>query len=281
MSKLRGIVPVFLLVASPAFAGWSITQVATQSGDRGANGPTVTQKLWVEGRSAKLEPMGIEGPMMERGSYFLILDGGGKKLLVNPARKTYARMDVMDMGQDVESSMAGSGFEVKIENPKVVKLLEEPGGEMLGRPTTHYRYRTTYTLVTTMGGGMDMRMATEVLEDVWAATGIAVGIGQGFTGAAGGAGMRRELEELDRQAKATMVGLPLKQVTVTESKPDSKGLMGRLTNRVGASRQTMTVVVTELAEADLPAATFQIPAGFTETEPMQRGPAMPDLGNAP
>ena len=37
--------------------------------------------------------------------------------------------------------------------------------------------------------------------------------------------------------------------------------------------------VTELAEATLPASTFQVPAGYSETEMMQRGPAMPDLGD--
>jgi hypothetical protein len=41
---------------------------------------------------------------------------------------------------------------------------------------------------------------------------------------------------------------------------------------------TTTVEVRDLVEAALPASTFQIPAGYAETEIMQRGPAMPDLG---
>ena len=37
-------------------------------------------------------------------------------------------------------------------------------------------------------------------------------------------------------------------------------------------------MIKDVVEATLPASTFQIPAGFAETEIMQRGPAMPDLG---
>lgn len=284
MSILRTLAPALFLLASPAFAGWSMTQVTTSSGDRGAQDAGTTQRVWMDGGSAKVELVGTGNPMMEPGGYLLIQDGGNKMFMVNPGRKTYARFDVMAMTQGMDA-MAGSGFEISIEDPKVVKLVEEPGGEMLGQATTHYRYRTTYMMVTSMPGGMKMTMAKDILEDLWTAPAIEAGrAGQAIAGMAGGEGMRQELRQLEQQAKATLVGLPLKQVTVTASKSTTKGsgVMGLLGRRAGggggSDTFTTTMVAKDLVEASLPASTFQIPPGFAETEMMQRGPAMPNLG---
>jgi len=77
-------------------------------------------------------------------------------------------------------------------------------------------------------------------------------------------------------------------VTATVSKSAAKGggAMGmamRMGRRGGGggggedSKVTKTMLVQDLVQATLPAATFQIPAGYAEVEIMQRGPAMPDL----
>jgi hypothetical protein len=285
MPRQSTLAAVLFLLASPAFAGSSMTQVTTTAGDPDAPSSGTTQRVWIEGGAAKLEMLGSDNPMMERGSYLLVQDGGTKIFMVNPARKTYARFDTAAMSQGMEA-MGGSGLEMRIEDPKMVKLVEEPGGEMLGRQTTHYRYRTSYTTVTSMPMGMTMEMATSVVEDIWTAPAIGAGdAGQAIAGIAGGGGMQHELQELARTVKATLVGLPLKQVTVTENKSSSKGsgMMGMLARRANraageSGSATTTTVVKDLVEATLPASTFQIPAGYAETEIMQRGPAMPDLG---
>jgi hypothetical protein len=269
------------LLSSPLFAGWSLTQVATQSGEGGSGEAKVTQRIWLDGNAAKIELQGIDNPMMEPGSYILALNGGSKVFLVNPARKTYARFDLAAMAESAQA-ITGSGGGMRIEDPKVVKLLEEPGPEMLGYATTHYRFRTTYTLVSDMTG-MKMKTMSDALEDVWTAPAIVVGIGNTLGSLGGGSGTHHELLELERQAKSSMAGIPLKQVTVTKNKVDTSegGMLGRMmAGRMGGPQSSQaTVVVQEIRQTDVPASTFQIPAGFSETEMMQRGPAMPDLGN--
>jgi hypothetical protein len=277
---------VLFLPASPVFAGWSMTQVTTHGGGREGQAAASTQRVWMDGSSAKVEIAGGDNPMMEPGSYLLVQDGGAKVFMVNPGRKTYAPLDVGAMSRDMES-MGGSGMETRIEDAQMVKLVEEPGPEMLGHPTTHYRYRSTYTTVTSMPMGMTMRMATEIVEDVWASPSIAAGdTSRAVAGVAGSGGMQRELQELAAKVKATLVGLPLKQVTVTKTETSStgSGMMGLLARRAGRAgggptSETTTVVVQDLVETTLPPSTFQIPAGYAESELLQRGPAMPDLGD--
>ena len=282
MTGLRPLVPALFLLASPAFAGWSMTQVTRTTGDDPGTGDS-TQRVWLEGTSAKVEMVETANPMMQPGSYLLVQEGGRKMFMVNPDAKTYARFDPMAIASGSEA-MAGSGFEAKIEDPRVVKVLEEPGPEILGHQTTHYRYHTTYTTVTSMPMGMTMSTAVDVVEDIWTAPAIDAGMAARAVADAGGGGMRQELQQLESTAKATLVGLPLRQVTVTTSKTETKGkgMVARMMMRGAPSGEegttTTTVEVRDLAEAALPASTFQIPAGYAETEIMQRGPAMPDLG---
>jgi hypothetical protein len=244
-----------------------------------------TQKVWMEGASARIEMVGTANPMMQQGSYLLVQDGGRKMFMVDPQAKTYARFDPMAMASTA-GAMDGSGFETRIEDPKMVKLLEEPGGEILGHPTTHYRYHTTYTTVTSMPMGMTISMAMDIVEDLWTAPGIEAGAAAqaAAQAAADASGTRRELQQLERTVKATLVGLPLKQVTVTTSRAvtKGKGFVARMMMRGAPSGEegtsTTTMEVADLVEGALPASMFQIPTDYAETEIMQRGPAMPDLG---
>lgn len=283
MNRLRTLAPVLFLLAPPAFAGWSMIQVITHTGERGSAAGDATQKVWLEGSAAKIESLDGDNPLLEKGSYLLVQDGGKRVFLVSPARKTYARFDVMGMASGMEA-MAGSGMEMKVEDPKMEKVLEEPGGEMLGRSTTHYRYHTTYTMVMSMPMGMKMAMATDIVEDIWAAPEIELGgASEVMAGMGGGDGSARELGQLSERVKGTLKGLPLKHVTTTVSKPASKssGAMGMLMRRAGGggdTKVTRTLLVQQLVQATLPTATFQIPTGYAEVEIMQRGPAMPDLG---
>jgi hypothetical protein len=283
MPSLRPLVPALFLLASPAFAGWSMTQVTRSTGEDAGMGDS-TQRVWLEGTSAKVEMAATANPMMEPGSYLLVQDGGRKMFLVNPGAKTYARFDPAAMASGTEA-MAGSGFEAKIEDPRVVKVVEEPGPEILGHQTTHYRYHTTYTTVTSMPMGVTMSTAMDIVEDTWTAPSIDVGSNaRAIANIGGGGGMRQELEQLESTVKATLVGLTLRQVTVTTSRTESKGkgMVARMMLRGAPNGEetttTTTVEVSDLVEAALPPSTFQIPAGYAETEIMQRGPAMPDLG---
>src|SRR5689334_7924978 len=110
------IVPVLaLFVTSPAFAGWSLTQVLT--GDTQSR-----QKMWLEGSSARVEFESSDNPMLPPGAYLLIQEGGRRIVMVDPAAKTYARLDVSGVSSRMES-MGGGALETTIESPMVEKLL--------------------------------------------------------------------------------------------------------------------------------------------------------------
>jgi hypothetical protein len=268
------------LLASPAFAGWSMTQLVTQSGS-GSPASEVTQRVWIEGDAAKLE-MGSGGDhtVFEPGSYLLVRAGGAGVVLVNPARRTYARMDTAALTQSAQA-MGGAGMEMTISGGTVVKLLEEPGGERLGRPTTHYRFQATYTRTMKMGMGMELEQEVKLIEDVWAAPSVTAAESGLAAGAlVGSMGLPPELQQLERDAKASLAGLPLEQVSVMELRPTKgTGALGRMMQRrMNAERIETRTLVQSLVEERMPASVFEVPAGFTETELMQRGPAMPDLG---
>ncbi len=278
MSRLPTAAVLTFFAASPVFAGWSLTQVVTGAADS-------RQKMWLDGSSARVEFETSDNPMMARGTYLLIQDGGKRIFLVNPAEKSYARLDVSALSSGMDA-MGGGAMEMKVENPKMEKLLEEPGGRILGRETTHYRYRTSYTLIVGMAM-MKTAMTTDLVEDVWTAPEILAGAGQAMA-QLDGAGPIREIAELERVARASQRGLPLKRIVVSKTSTTSKGgfgagvlshMMGGGQRKVGNDEATTTTTeVRDLVEVALAPAFFEIPAGYAETEMMQRGPAMPDLG---
>jgi hypothetical protein len=176
-------------------------------------------------------------------------------------------------------AMGGTGVEMTISNASVVKLLEEPGGERLGRPTTHLRFRATYTRTMKMGMGMELEQEVELTEDLWVAPSITAA-GVSASALVGTMALPAELQQLERDAKAALAGLPLETSTVMEIRPTKgAGALGRMMQRrMSAERVESKMVVQSLTEESVPPSVFEIPAGFSETELMQRGPAMPDLG---
>ena len=189
------------------------------------------------------------------------------------------------MGSGMDA-MGSGAMETKIENPKMEKLVEEPGERLLGRETTHYRYHTSYTMTLAMAT-MKTAMTTDAVEDVWTAREIAFGGAGQAMAQLDGAGTIPEIAALERVARATQSGLPLKRDLVSKTSTSSKGglgggmlarMMSAGKRRGGSDEAKTTTVVENLVEVALAPGFFQIPAGYAEYELMQRGPAMPNLG---
>jgi hypothetical protein len=256
-------------LSAPVWAGVTFTAVTTTEGRRGEGVGPMTAQIWAEGGQAKVEFTESSNPLFTQGTYMLV-DKKGEMTFVNPEKQTYGKFDLDAMMENVNSAMgamAKMGFGMEVENPKVEKVLEEPGGTILGYPTTHYRWHTTYTMVMHMPRPMkDRRHEADMMEDVWTTTGIAVPTAASklFAGNSGGPAMK-ELGKLMEVEKAKMTGFALKRVVVTSG--------------ANGEKQQTTMEVKDLKTADIPASTFQIPAGYTETDLMQpqRGPAMPNL----
>jgi len=259
------------VAASPAWAGITFTQTTKGEGGRAADAANAVVKASIDQGHAKMEWEETNNPMFGKGTYMLVNEKG-EMVFVNTDKRTYSKFDLTAMMEGMEQGMGAMskmGFKMEVKDPKIEKTLEEPGGQMVGYPTTHYRWHTTYTMVMTMMGGMKREFPSDTTEDVWTTTGIeipAVAV-KAFTGLGQGP-MMGELRKITELAKAKMTGFPLKRVVT------SSGKGGR-----GGGPTTITSVVTDIQKVSIPASTFAIPAGYTETDMMQpqRGPAMPNL----
>jgi hypothetical protein len=271
MRRYTRISLLLALAATSVWAGITFTQATKTDGGREAMAKDMVLTAWVDAGQAKMQWDETSNPMFPKGSYMLV-NKKGEITLVNPDKKTYSKFDLAAMMEDVNQAMGAAsqfGFKMEIEDPKVEKILEEPGPVMLGYPTTHYRWRTSFTTVMHMPRPMhDRRMPTEEIEDVWTTTAIDIPMAamKAFSGMEGG-GMSGELRKLADLAKAKMTGFTLKRVTVSTS----EGGHGRSV--------TTTTEVKDVRTVNVPASTFVIPPDYTETDMMQpqRGPAMPNL----
>jgi hypothetical protein len=272
MRKALRVLVVAAVAASPAWAGITFTQVTKSVGGRGAGAGDSVTHVWADGGQAKVEWDESNNPIFTKGTYMLVNEKG-EMIVVNPEKRTYSKFDLATMMESMNQAMGAAakmGFKMEVEDPKVEKVLEEPGGEILGYPTTHYRWHTTYTMVFRMIKPMpDRKTASDMTEDVWTTTAIGIppAAAKAFAGMGQGATMG-ELRKIMDTAKAKMTGFALKHVTVNAG-----------TGSHGGGQTTTTMEVKEFRKADIPASMFAIPPGYTETDMMQpqKGPAMPNL----
>jgi len=245
-------------LAVPAHAGWEFTAVTKAEGEQHSEMMNSTVKAWVDGDKSRVDFQQSGNPMMGAGNYMLSKDGGKTVFMVNPQQKTYAAWDMTNM-MGMASGMMNM-LNMKVENPKVEKLLEEDGGKVCGLPTKHYKFRTSYTMQMTILG-MTRSSSHLKEEDIWTSTKL--------TDAGMGLWLRKNNTktgnpDLDKLVQAEMgktEGFPLKTISVTTTKESS-----------GKERtRTVTMEVTEVKQSKPDAKLFEIPAGYTETSTMAAG----------
>ncbi len=275
-----------LTFAGPAAAGLVFTQETTAEGEA-AKYLNMTMRTWIDTGGAKMEFLSSGNPIMAAGTYMLIQPDADAMLLVNPKDKTYASLDFSQMMGSMSQMTGGEsgGGKRKVADPIVEKLLEEDGGTILGRPTRHFRWRMRYTTTIATGMGLEMETATDQTEDVWVADlKIDPKILRSFEGMGAGVALSEEMQKVVDAAKQTQKGFPLKRIVVATSKTTTTGtgmmakMMAKSMAKQGGDKPTNTTyVVTELSEEKVPASTFSIPAGYTETEMMAPAMKMPDM----
>jgi hypothetical protein len=259
MRKLGTIVALLLiLTAVSASAGVVFSARTTSEGGRGAQMQAAVVKGWASGDKAKVEFEESGNRMMAKGFYMITKDSGKAVFMVNPKDRTYSRWDLDQM-----MGMAGGAMKMMnmtISDPQVEKLGEDSGGLVVGLPTTHYRFRTSYTMAMNF---MGMHRVTKIVEEqeIWATTKLAE--------AALGIWLRKAPpkfgdEGFDKLVKAEMgkiQGFPLKRKSVRTSTDDK-----------GKTEVTTTLMeVTDLQMVPVPDATFEIPSDYKETSMMGEG----------
>jgi hypothetical protein len=251
--------------STAAIAGTSFTQLTTVNGQRAA-----VTKILTDGGNAKAElvEMATANAFMPAGSYLLV--EAGDMYLVNPAARTYARFDPAMI-----EGMAQMMGRMEVSDVAFEKVRDEPGESLLGYPTRHYQFKSSWS----MGmQGMPMKTEISVVEDIWATSAIEMpDMPSAFAGAAGA--LPEQVQAIvNAQGSRNVDGFPLKQVSVQSTKINMGGGLGGLGARMagaGGGDSTTTMEVTELEQLDVPAATFELPAGYQQTELFPNG--LPNL----
>jgi hypothetical protein len=255
MRKAIGfIVAALALVASPSAAGVYYKAVTAVEGQQGVGDTTV--QAWIEGEKARIEFVESGNPLTPAGAYLLTQDGGRTILLVNPEQKTYAEWDLAAMAGVAGSVMKGMGPLLKFEvsQPRVEKLADEDGGSLLGLPVRHFRYRTSYTMkVKVFGMGQESSVVSE--QDIWTTRQLEdVALGVWLLKEPPSFG-NEQLDALVAAETSKIDGLPLKQTTVQTT-----------TSKRGQTTTRTHMEVKELRQGNPPAGSFQLPAGYRETQ---------------
>lgn len=243
-----------LFAAAATFAGWEYTAATKAEGGQRSDVMSSSVRGLADGLKSRVEFSQSGNPMMPAGSYLVSRDGGKTIFLVNPKEKKYATWDLDSMMGLAGGAMQMMGM--KFSTPKVEKLVDEKGPAILGFPTRHYRFRTSYTMEMSF---MGVRNSTETLqeEDIWATTelkdeGLGVWLNQ--------KNMKTGNAELDKLLEAEMnkvQGFPLKRVASTTTKQsDGKTETVRMTSEITAIKKT-----------DVASTMFEVPAGYQE-QPM-------------
>lgn len=240
------------LVASQAFAGIYYQAVTKAEGGRGAEMQNVSVKAWASDDKSKVEFENSGNPMMGQGDYMITTDGGKTVYMVNPKDKSYFKWDMDQMLQ--LAGGAGKMVNMTVANHKVEKLAEEPDGVILGMPTIHYKFHTSYDMeMKIMGFGSKAHIDT--VQEAWTAPKLveaALGLWLKKTPPKTG---NEELDKLINGEMSKMQGFPLKMITTT-THTDSKGK---------STTTTTTMEVTEFTPQVVPDSTFVIPADYKET----------------
>lgn len=250
-SKMISLVVVGCFLTLAAHAGWEYTSVAKSEGDRGASKDlgNMTMKSLVDGDNMRIEFTESANPILGAGSYMTSQDAGKTVYLVNSKEKTYAKWDMSAM-----LGMAGGLMEMKIENPKMKKTIEEDGGKLLGYSATHYHFTSSYSMkMSILGMNIVSDMAQE--QDIWSTKELK---DSAFTFKGLMQDVKTGNESFDKLIageKEKVQGFPLKMVTAQTTK-DSKG-------KTQTSKTIMEV--TEIKSVKTSAGQFKVPEGYTET----------------
>ncbi|MDP9176554.1 MAG: hypothetical protein M3O61_02635 [Gemmatimonadota bacterium] len=198
-----------------------------------------------------------------KGSYFLVLDGGKKMLLVDPNNKHYMAWDMASMlaGMSKIVNVVGGLVKMEMSDIKIDAQNLGAGETIQGYPTVRYRMVENYTMNAKIFG-KSSKSRSETTTDYYFAPALK-NLANPFVSS--GRAMAQSFDMFNNpdyksQMSAAMAkvqfGVPVKTVVKTVS-TDEKG------------KQTVSLVTSEMVNfknIDVPKSTFAIPAGYTMVE---------------
>lgn len=253
---------VCLLVVAPlAVAGQYYEALTTNTMQGSKTGETMTVHSWVDEDKSRVEFVtGEKDGWMADGNYLLTVDGGENSYLVDPEEKTYARFSFEEMMAGLNQAMKalesmGGMVKMDFTDVSTEKLLEEPGGDLLGYATTHYRFKSHYVMEMSIMG-MGQKNTNDTIQDLWStdkldARGFAMWLRPDRGMQTGNEG----LDKMFNQEMSKLTGFPLKMTTQTTT-TDKKGKQ---------QQSSSSTIVTVLRNESIPADKFEWPSDYTET----------------
>ncbi len=264
-----------LVCAGMVHAGVSYTAVTRAKDARGREKEVSRMRAVVDGLDARIDVAAHSGPV-PNGGYLVTRDGAVTVYMIDPGKKTYTQWDIDKLAGMAGAIMQGSGglLNMSVTSHKNEKLLDEAGPEMLGVPTRHYKFRTSYTMeMAVMGFKQTSTIATE--QEIWTGQGLAddaTALWKRVTSFKTGIA---DIDKLVSAETGKVEGLPLKTIVIS-----------RTTDHRGRQQTSETVTeVTEMKTFTPKQSAFEIPEGYTKAEMaipgLTDGGGSTSTGNAP
>jgi len=218
-------------------------------------------------------------PFIATGNYMLATRGGATFTVVDPEKKQYFKMD-MDALAGLVNGLTGI-MNVKFNNLKIDVQDLGAGEKIAGYATRHFRKTTSYDMEMKV---LFMKSRSSVADtvDMWFAPALADIVNPFMASSVNNAGSfsfndaNYAAQEKTAAAQMANAGAVVK-MEMSGVATDSKK---------NAQPHSMSMLITGVSRTDIPAATFEIPSGYTEVAspvPVGQASAAPpgDESNTP
>lgn len=243
------------VVAAQALAGYQITIKSESAGDqKGRHGQSEatdsTVMLSADADKARIDFKEGQAPGAGSDGYLITTDAGKTFTMVSPKDKTYMKWD-MEAMMGMAGAM-GNMMKMQVSDPKVEKVLDEAGETILGYPTRHYKFRTSYHMsMSVMGFKNEMDVVRD--EEAWTTTKLDIStLGAWFNKMP--KTRNEELDKLVMAQKGKMAGMPLRMLSV-QTTTDNQG-------KNSVTRTSMNV--TDIRKIGAGEVSVEIPSDYKE-----------------
>lgn len=253
-----------LLTALPASAGLYFEQTVTSEGH--GHGMHMKVKGWSESGKAKIVYEDSNNPILRNGDYLLTRDGGKTVFLVDPKNKTYSKWSMEELFAFMNRLSQSTGGMVKVDfqDPRSKTLLTQPGGNILGRSTTHYKWESGFTMKVKVAF-MHTMDRLDTVTNAWVTKDVFdPGLFSWLRATVPTTGNPNLDKILKNNTRMVSHGLLLKMDQTTTT-----------TNKKGRQHTSTThFEVTKLIQENVDDSIFAMPSGYSET------PLIPEMGSS-
>jgi hypothetical protein len=236
-----------MIVAPPCFAGLHYTAEIRGAAD------TIFE-AWAAGGRARytVGTTSISDALL--GMELLSLDGEKTLFFLNGVKKTYLKTsfeELIERGKLVIAKSEVGQRAQHVKRSQINKTVDEDGPIMLGYPTHHYRFHSTFTFPPDMPGGL-ANVKVNDYEDYWTAPGIREPPPCAPIYILAGPLDGQLLGSYTEESVGKLLGFPLKRtILLTFADSDGDSYAKRL------SYQVREITITEPADS-----VFQVPPSY-------------------